>query len=150
MACLLCIAGCHSVESTRQTTHKASTSIPAKPHKARPKTAAPKAEADIEEKNLAQAFRDQNAPPNFPVTARTLAPFRRLKLGMTRREVITRVGMPDKMEGSGIYIDRYKLNDGSTVSLGSSGQLIYKVHTLKNGSSYDLIKANSSTPTGRR
>ncbi len=83
---------------------------------------------------LAQAFRDQNPPPKVPATARTIEPFHQLKLGMTRREVIARVGVPDKDVGSGIYIDIYKLSDASTVTLGSGGPLIYAHHRRKNGS----------------
>jgi len=87
---------------------------------------------------------DPDLPPNVPATARTLEPFRQLKLGMTRREVMTKVGLPDKDIGSGIHVDIYSLADGSAVTLGSGGNLIYARHQRQKGEVYDLLKSSDT------
>lgn len=129
---VIVVAGCNRVEQPTQ--------FQAATQRTKPVVTS-KAKVD----GLGQAFRNQNPPAEVPPTARTLEPFRRLKLGMTRREVISRVGMSDKDIGSGIFIDVYKLSDGSTVTLGSGGSLIYAYHQRKKGEAYELLKSEKTT-----
>ncbi len=67
--------------------------------------------------------------------------FKNLRAGMSYSEAEEIVGKPDDEIGSGMYIYRYSMADGTNVVLGfvDLDHLLYAKHQLKNGADVDLI-----------
>jgi PBP1b-binding outer membrane lipoprotein LpoB len=66
----------------------------------------------------------------FPATARTIDSFRKITPAMTMRDVVSFCGLPDSDIGSGLFVFKYKLSDGSVVLIGTGDlkHLIYVTH----------------------
>lgn len=79
--------------------------------------------------------------PDAPKTARDIAPFRSLRRTMAMVDVVRKCGLPDEHHGSGIYIFVYRLQDGSSVGIGTSNLkcLLYVRHVDKSGKSTPLM-----------
>jgi hypothetical protein len=85
-----------------------------------------------------------NATP-IPVvaapTARTLAPFTKIKKGMWRREVVAIVGNGDENIGGTLPIYLYKLSHGATIRIGYNPRRVMFVgYFPKTGPSRDLVE----------
>ncbi|HEX8266048.1 MAG TPA: hypothetical protein VF596_11620 [Pyrinomonadaceae bacterium] len=77
-------------------------------------------------------------PSKIPPTARGFEDFRTLRLGMSRGNVISKVGRGDKLKGSMLYIEDYYLSDGSIITLSSSQNLLNAVHHRTKTMPYQL------------
>jgi len=66
----------------------------------------------------------------FPATALTIDPFRKITSKMTMQDVVQICGLPDGDNGSGFYVFEYKLSDGSKVAIGTGdlSRLSYVTH----------------------
>lgn len=75
-------------------------------------------------------------------TARSLAPFLRIKPKMSMKQVVETCGLPDKDIGSGIHIFIYELEDGSEVWIGTpdAKKILYVTHVFKTGKKRDIIR----------
>jgi isopenicillin-N N-acyltransferase like protein len=80
--------------------------------------------------------------PDAPPTARRLDAFKRIKASMSMEDVVRLCGVPDQDVGSGIYVFIYKLDDGSTVRIGTADlkKLLYVQVHLSDGQNADLLK----------
>ena len=66
--------------------------------------------------------------------------FGKLQIGMTQAAVLARVGPPDRATGSGLAIDVYQLQDGSSVWIGyARDRLLYVKHFAADGSEKVLV-----------
>ncbi len=81
-------------------------------------------------------------PEKIPPTADSIAAFRRIKPGMSMKDVVEICGLPAKDIGSGIYVYIYELPDQSKVRVGTSDgkQLWYVVHVLPSGEEREIIR----------
>ena len=79
--------------------------------------------------------------PDAPKTARDIEAFRSLRKEMKMVDVVRKCGLPDEHQGSGIYIFVYRLQDGTTVRIGTANlkSLLYVQHVDKSGKSTPLI-----------
>ena len=86
--------------------------------------------------------------PDAPATAREITPFLSTTRNMTMRDVVSRCGLPDEHQGSGIYIFIYHLNDGSTVAIGTGdlNRLLYVQHINSSNETVDLLASAGDTP----
>ncbi len=83
-------------------------------------------------------------PDKIPPTARTIAPFNRIKPGVSMMQVVAACGLPDADIGSGIHIYVYELSDGSRVRVGTpdAEQIIYLVQVLASGAERQILRGS--------
>jgi len=84
--------------------------------------------------------------PKAPKTSRELSEFKTIKPTMSMSEVVSMLGKPDEVGGSGINIFIYLLDDGSLVAIGSVGDtspLLYANHISGSGNSTPLFSSQN-------
>lgn len=91
--------------------------------------------------DTSQPIPDHLRIPDAPPTVRVLAPFQRIRPGMSMLDVVMFCGFPDEHQGSGLFIFIYRLQDGSVVTIGTSDlkQIMYVNHTSVTGKVTPLI-----------
>jgi hypothetical protein len=102
--------------------------------------------------DTSQLVRDTIKVPDAPKTARRIDAFRSLRPTMTMAEVVRQCGYPDSDIGSGIHIFVYRLDDGSTVRIGTPDlqRMLYATHTEKSGKEDSLFEvATGSDASGK-
>ncbi|MBE2181683.1 MAG: hypothetical protein IAE97_14550 [Chthoniobacterales bacterium] len=102
--------------------------------------------------DVSQPIPDQIQIPDAPATARVLEPFQRIQPEMSMVDVARLCGIPDEHHGSGIFIFIYRLQDGSTVAIGTGDleHLLYANHIAVWGKVTALIPSQSSRPWQHR
>jgi len=98
-------------------------------------------EARNQYKLPSQPFPPEIMLPDAPKTARDIEAFRSLRKTMTMVDVVRKCGLPDELQGSGIYIFIYRLQDGTTVRIGTANlkSLLHVQHVDKSGKTTSLI-----------
>ena len=77
--------------------------------------------------------------PHAPKTARQVGCFTRFSKKSTMIDVVRKCGIPDKHQGSGVYIFVYYMADCSTVSVGTSDLQRLGISYVKQGKSTVLL-----------
>jgi phosphopantetheinyl transferase (holo-ACP synthase) len=87
---------------------------------------------------------------NAPKTARRLELFRSITSKMTMADVVRLCGIPDELQGSGLHIFIYHLEDGSIVAIGTGDLKVldYANHITRSGGS-DLLDPKTRRDTLR-
>ena len=82
-------------------------------------------------------------PAKIPPTAHTIAPFNRVKPGVSMKQLVAACDLPDADIGSGIHIYVYELSDGSSVRIGTPDgeRVTYVVQVLVNGGERRILRS---------
>jgi hypothetical protein len=98
-----------------------------------------------------QPIPEQIRLPDAPKTIRNVECFSSFTAKSAMTDIVKKCGIPDEHQGSGIFIFRYDMNDGSLVSVGTPDlkTLLYVEHITNKRSTSLLQEPKSVTGTAK-
>jgi hypothetical protein len=97
--------------------------------------------------DIPQPIPEQIKLPVAPKTARTVQCFASFTPKSAMTDVVSKCGIPDEHQGSGIFIFLYDMDDGTLVAVGTPDlkRLLYVTH-IENAKSTPLLQKSARHP----